>query len=84
MTRLKPWTTSTPGPALEVRLNALAAKLGPYPHAALEPERPRSQPRPGSRLRLWECQCAPPQKVRAATDDLSATCGRCGAAFSRR
>lgn len=35
----------------------------------------------GSRYRLWACPCG--TKVRAATDDLQATCTRCGGAFSR-
>ena len=38
----------------------------------------------GSRLRLWECGCAPkPVKVRVASDDFRATCDRCGTAFTR-
>lgn len=38
----------------------------------------------GSRLRLWECECDPkPVKVRVASDDFLATCGRCGAEFHR-
>jgi hypothetical protein len=35
----------------------------------------------GSRLRLYECSCSPVQKVRAATDELDATCNRCSTAF---
>lgn len=35
----------------------------------------------GSRQLLWECQCQPVQKIRAATKDLDVTCNRCGAKF---
>jgi hypothetical protein len=44
----------------------------------------------GSRLRLYECQCAThdgrpgPYKVRIASDTFSATCHDCGAAFERQ
>lgn len=37
----------------------------------------------GSRMRLWQCQCLPPVKVRAASDDLMATCQRCGEPFHK-
>lgn len=37
----------------------------------------------GSRLRLWECECNPVVKVRVASDDFQATCGRCGREFHR-
>lgn len=37
----------------------------------------------GSRMRLYECGCAPkPQKIRAATDELDATCNKCGESFT--
>jgi hypothetical protein len=35
----------------------------------------------GSRLRLWTCECG--IKVRVASDDFRATCGRCASAFTR-
>lgn len=38
----------------------------------------------GSRMRLYGCACDPVVKVRAATDDLDATCNRCGSKFVRR
>lgn len=44
----------------------------------------------GSRLRLYECQCATHDgrpgayKVRVASDTFEATCGHCGAAFEAR
>jgi hypothetical protein len=37
----------------------------------------------GSRLRLWVCGCTPPVKVRVASNDFQATCGRCGLEFHR-
>jgi hypothetical protein len=37
----------------------------------------------GSRLRLWQCGCERPVKVRVASDDFDATCNRCGSAFTR-
>lgn len=37
----------------------------------------------GSRLRLWECACSRPVKVRIASDDFQAHCDRCGTAFAR-
>jgi hypothetical protein len=38
----------------------------------------------GSRLRLWECACLPPVKVRVAKDNFAATCDCCGAHFFKR
>lgn len=38
----------------------------------------------GSRLRLWECQCERPVKVRVASDSFDATCNLCGAKFERK
>lgn len=35
----------------------------------------------GSRLRLWECGCASPVKVRVASDDFKAHCDTCGQPF---
>lgn len=35
----------------------------------------------GSRLRLWECGCERPVKVRVASDDFQAHCDVCGEAF---
>lgn len=36
------------------------------------------------RLRLWECACARPVKVRVASDDFRATCDRCHSPFTRQ
>lgn len=35
----------------------------------------------GSRLRLFECECVPPIKLRAARDELDATCNCCDNLF---
>jgi hypothetical protein len=37
----------------------------------------------GSRLRLWECDCEKPVKVRIASDDFAAHCDVCGGAFHK-
>jgi len=40
---------------------------------------------PGSgRLRLWECACPKPVKVRVASDTFAAHCDHCGEAFAKR
>lgn len=74
----KPYSSPTPDTNLAVRLNALAASLGPFPHGALVP---LALQRPGSRLRLWECSCG--VKVRVASDHFHATCGDCDSPFER-
>lgn len=38
----------------------------------------------GSRLRLWECECDRPIKVRIASDDFQAHCDRCSSPFKRK
>jgi len=38
----------------------------------------------GSRMKLYECQCTPPVKVRHAGDRFHATCHTCGYAFERQ
>lgn len=73
-----PLTGSVPDERLSVRLNAMAGRLGPFPHGALRVPPSRA----GSRLRLWECACG--VKARVASDDFDATCNRCGGAFAVR
>lgn len=73
---VKPWTTSSPGPELVQTLGQIEEALGPYPHAPLTLPVRGSK---GSRLRLWECSCG--IKVRVASDDFQATCGRCEGEF---
>jgi len=75
----KPWTATTPGPELKAKLDGIQEELGAYPHSALAvPVRGLK----GSRLRLWECGCG--VKVRVASDDFRATCGRCEEEFKER
>lgn len=38
----------------------------------------------GSRLRLFECECIPPLKVRVARDVFNCTCNDCNALFIKR
>ena len=38
-------------------------------------------PGSGSRLRLWECSCEPPVKLRVARDELDITCNCCNTNF---
>lgn len=80
-------THTTPGQALIERLNReVIPTLGEYPHQAIDGV---AQPKQTTRMRLYECQCLPDKeaditnKVRSATDNLQATCDRCGAHFVR-
>jgi hypothetical protein len=41
-------------------------------------------PGSGSRLRLFECACEPPIKVRVARDQWDATCHHCQSVYVRR
>lgn len=68
-------------------------QLGPYPHAAINPEGRGKDAlipaiggeviRKTSRLRLFECDCQPPVKVRVAHDLFQAQCTICGEVFHR-
>lgn len=75
----KPWTATTVGEDLTLRLNDIVGRLGAYPHAALAV---LSKEKKGSRLRLWECAC--PVKVRVASDTFNAVCGDCESPFERQ
>lgn len=72
-------TATTIGPALRGQLEAIYARLGPLPHAAITPA--LQNKKQGTRLRLWECPCG--VKVRVASDAFNATCGECAGRFSR-
>lgn len=76
---VRPWTRALPGGHLALSLNEIIAELGTFPHPPLEPP---FGPRPGSRLRLWQCGC--PVKVRVASDDFAAHCDVCLGAFVRQ
>jgi hypothetical protein len=75
---VKPWTATTAGPELARKLAEIADALGPFPHAALIPV---LRAKPGSRLRLWVCDCG--VKVRVASDDFEATCDLCAGSFKQ-
>ena len=75
-----PPTATHAGEALVPVLQAYVARVGPYPHAAIVPRMKAKAP--GSRLRLYECSCDPPVKVRVASNDFDATCNRCDEAFT--
>jgi len=52
-----PLTATRVGDTLRPVLESFIASCGSYPHAAI---RPPQRKKPGSRLRLYECQCEPP------------------------
>ena len=76
-----PPTATTIGERLHPVLERFVAGAGPYPHAAIQLQ---ATQRVGSRLRLYECQCASPVKVRVASNEFQAKCLRCGGDFTRR
>jgi hypothetical protein len=79
------------GAALRPLLQAYIARVGPYPHAAiavagstddtLPAAGDEATHRPGSRLRLFECACEPPLKLRAGRDSLPVQCSLCHEMF---
>jgi hypothetical protein len=77
---IAPWTHAKASPDTLTILATLARELGPYPHGALHPKRIATG---GTRLRLWQCACPRPVKVRVASDDFQATCNRCNHPFVR-
>jgi hypothetical protein len=75
-----PPTATTVGAELRPLLVDYVARAGPYPHAVIVPQ--VKEKAAGSRLRLYECSCAQPVKVRVASNDFEATCNRCGLPFA--
>jgi len=75
---IRPWRATTVGERLRPVLERFVAVCGPYPHAAIQIQ--LKEPK-GSRLRLYECNCQPPMKVRVASDTLHAQCLLCGNPF---
>ena len=73
-----PPTATVVGPALRPLLQEYVAQVGAYPHAAIVPQ---VKGKVGSRLRLYECGCQPPVKVRVAHDTFQARCLTCGGVF---
>ncbi len=74
-----PPTATVVGAYLLPLLQEYIARVGLYPHAAIVPR--AKEKAPGSRLRLYECSCEPPIKLRVASNELDATCNRCGELF---
>jgi SprT-like family len=73
-----PPTATEVGPELRQVFQTFVDHMGPYPHASIVVQ---EKPKVGSRLRLFECQCDPPVKVRVARDEFRAIC--CGAVHER-
>lgn len=75
-----PPTATVVGDALRPFLVAYVEQVGPYPHAAIT-LKPKEAV--GSRLRLYECACDPPVKVRVASDTFAARCLICEEDFTQ-
>jgi hypothetical protein len=73
-----PPTVTVVGRELVSFLQTFVDRMGPYPHAAITP---LVKEKPGSRLRLYECCCDEPVKLRVARDDLRVQCLDCGELF---
>jgi hypothetical protein len=85
-------TATTVGDTLRPILESYVAGAGAYPHAAIvlggkaaanSEDTSEESKRPGSRLRLYECECEPVIKVRVASDSFQAKCILCNACFHR-
>ncbi len=59
-----PPAATVAGKELRPFLQNYVTQVGSYPHAAIVPR--RKEDKPGPRLRLYECCCGPPVKVRVA------------------
>ena len=89
---VRPWRSTTIGETLRPVLNRFVTLLGPYPHAAIQMEAMQRvtsretsdvpKKSMGSRLRLYECNCNPPVKVRVASNRFQARCLRCDNLFN--
>lgn len=75
-----PPTATKVGDTLRPLLLAYIERVGSYPHAAITV---KSKEKVGSRLRLYQCRCSPPVKVRVASDSFAAVCVYCDAMFER-
>jgi len=73
-----PPTATEVGPELRQVLQTFIDHMGPYPHAPIVV---REKTKVGSRLRLFECGCDPPVKVRVARDEFRAICCECEELF---
>lgn len=73
-------TATTASPALRTRLAAIVARVGVYPHRALDPEQiERTRRKQGTRMRKYVCPACG-QILRAATDSLEVLCTPCSSA----
>ena len=75
-----PPTATTVGDSLRPLLNTYIERAGAYPHAAIHLQ---PKEKVGSRLRLYQCHCPSPVKVRVASNDFAARCERCGGLFTQ-
>src|ERR1700680_655242 len=73
-----PPTATVVGESLRPLLLSYVERVGPYPHAAITV---KSKVKVGSRLRLYQCGCNPPVKVRVASDSFAAVCLNCDTDF---
>lgn len=73
-----PPTATEVSETLRPLLQAFVDTTGLYPHAAILPV---VKKRAGSRLRLYQCSCEKPVKVRVANDAFDARCLSCGERF---
>ncbi len=67
------------GSPLYTVLQQFVTEQGAYPHA---PIRAIQKQKAGSRLRLFECECDPPIKLRVARDELRVVCLECEQEFA--
>jgi hypothetical protein len=74
-----PPTSTAAGKKFRRKIQQLRAELPAFPLGAIVPGERRQKQR--TRLRLWQCCCAPPVKVRVSRDDFDATCNACECAF---
>ena len=72
-------TATTAGPRLHAQLAAIVARVGSYPHRALDPDLiERTRKKQSTRMRKYVCPgCG--QILRAASDDLQVLCTPCSA-----
>ncbi|HJT55778.1 MAG TPA: SprT-like domain-containing protein [Ktedonobacteraceae bacterium] len=75
-----PPTATTVGDVLRPVLVSYVEQVGPYPHAAILV---KPKDKIGSRLRLYQCGCEPPVKVRVASDRFQARCLVCDGLFKQ-
>ena len=75
-----PPTATTVGETLRPILVDYVKQVGPYPHAGLSV---KPKEKVGSRLRLYQCRCDPPVKVRVASDQFHALCLHCDGLFEQ-